>query len=121
MHPAIMAELEQRSQAAGGRYQMLAIPLLVEHNLKASVERVLVVDCSEALQLRRVQVRDGVTLAEARAVLAAQASRAARLALADDVIVNEGGSCAGPPTGRIPAYPLRHSGARDPESSTIEG
>jgi dephospho-CoA kinase len=90
MHPAIMAELQQRSQAAGGRYQILAIPLLVEHNLKASVERVLVVDCSEALQLRRVQVRDGVTLAEARAVLAAQASRAARLAVADDVIVNEG-------------------------------
>jgi dephospho-CoA kinase len=90
MHPAIMAELQQRSQAAGGRYQILAIPLLVEHNLKASVERVLVVDCSEALQLRRVQVRDGVTLAEARAVLAAQASRTARLAVADDVIVNEG-------------------------------
>jgi len=90
MHPAIMAQLQQRSQAAGGRYQILAIPLLVEHNLKASVERVLVVDCSEALQLRRVQVRDGVTLAEARAVLAAQASRAERLAVADDVIVNEG-------------------------------
>ena len=90
MHPAIMAQLQQRSQAAGGRYQILAIPLLVEHNLKAGVERVLVVDCSEALQLRRVQVRDGVTLAEARAVLAAQASRAARLAAADDVIVNEG-------------------------------
>jgi dephospho-CoA kinase len=90
MHPAIMAELQQRSQAAGGRYQILAIPLLVEHSLKASVERVLLVDCSEALQLRRVQVRDGVTLAEARAVLAAQASRAARLAVADDVIVNEG-------------------------------
>jgi dephospho-CoA kinase len=90
MHPAIMAQLEQRSQAAGGRYQILAIPLLVEHNLKASVERVLLVDCSEALQLRRVQVRDGVTLAAARAVLAAQASRAARLAVADDVIVNEG-------------------------------
>jgi dephospho-CoA kinase len=90
MHPAIMAELQQRSQAAGGRYQILAIPLLVEHNLKASVERVLVVDCSEALQLRRVQVRDGVTLAEARAVLAAQASRTARLAAADDVILNEG-------------------------------
>jgi len=90
MHPAIMAELRQRSQAAGGLYQILAIPLLVEHHLEASVERVLLVDCSEALQLRRVQVRDGVTLAEARAVLAAQASRAARLAAADDVIVNEG-------------------------------
>jgi dephospho-CoA kinase len=48
------------------------------------------VDCAEDLQLRRVQVRDGVTLAQARAVLAAQASRQARLAAADDVIVNDG-------------------------------
>jgi dephospho-CoA kinase len=48
------------------------------------------VDCAEDLQLQRVQIRDGVTLAQARAVLDAQASRAARLALADDVIVNDG-------------------------------
>ena len=90
MHPAIMAELQRRTAAAGGDYQILAIPLLVEHNLRASVDRVLLVDCAEALQLRRVQVRDGVPLAEARKILAAQASRAARLAVADDVIVNEG-------------------------------
>jgi len=90
MHPAIMTELRRRSEATSGAYQLLAIPLLVEHDLKASVDRVLVVDCSEELQLRRVQVRDGVTLAQARAVLAAQASRAARLAVADDVIVNDG-------------------------------
>ena len=90
MHPAIMAELHRRCATAGGVYQILAIPLLVEHNLRASVDRVLLVDCEEALQLRRVQVRDGVTLAEARKVLAAQASRAARLAAADDVIRNDG-------------------------------
>lgn len=90
LHPAIMAELRRRSDAAGGVYQILAIPLLVEHNLKSSVDRVLLVDCSDELQLRRVQVRDGVTLAQARAVLAAQATRAARLAAADDVIVNDG-------------------------------
>jgi dephospho-CoA kinase len=90
MHPAIMAELHRRAQAAGGSYQILAIPLLVEHNLKSSVDRVLLVDCPEQLQLRRVQVRDGVTLAQAQSVLAAQASRAARLSAADDVIVNDG-------------------------------
>ena len=90
MHPAIMAELHQRAAAAGGAYQILAMALLVEHNLGASVDRVLLVDCAPQLQLRRVQVRDGVTLAQARAVLAAQASRAARLAVADDVIVNDG-------------------------------
>jgi dephospho-CoA kinase len=89
-HPAIMAELRRRADAAGGSYQILALPLLVEHNLKSSVDRVLLVDCPEDLQLRRVQIRDGVTLAQARAVLDAQASRAARLAVADDVIVNDG-------------------------------
>jgi dephospho-CoA kinase len=90
MHPAIMAELRRRAAAAGGTYQILALPLLVEHNLKSSVDRVLLVDCSEELQLRRVQIRDGVTQAQAQAVLDAQASRAARLAVADDVIVNDG-------------------------------
>ena len=90
LHPAIMAELQRRAAVAGGLYQILAIPLLVEHDLRASVDRVLLVDCAEALQLRRVQVRDGVTLAEARKILAAQATRAARLAVADDVIVNDG-------------------------------
>jgi dephospho-CoA kinase len=90
MHPAIMAELRRRSQHAGGAYQLWVIPLLTEHDLGVTVDRVLVVDCAENLQLQRVQVRDGVTLAQARAVLAAQASRESRLALADDVIVNEG-------------------------------
>ncbi len=90
MHPAIMAELQRRADAAAGAYQILAIPLLVEHNLKSRVDRVLVVDCPEELQLRRVQIRDGVTFAQAQAVLAAQASRAARLSVADDIIVNDG-------------------------------
>ena len=90
MHPAIMGELRARARRAGGTYQIWVIPLLVEHDLGASVDRVLLVDCAEDLQLRRVQIRDGVTLAQARAVLAAQASREARRAAADDVIVNEG-------------------------------
>jgi dephospho-CoA kinase len=90
MHPAIRAELQRRAQAAGGVYQILAIPLLIEQDLKASVDRVLLVDCAPELQLRRVQIRDGVPLAQAQAVLAAQASRAARLSAADDIIMNEG-------------------------------
>lgn len=90
LHPAIMAELGRRAASAGGAYQILAIPLLVEHNLKSSVDRVLLVDCNPELQLRRVQVRDGVTRDQAQAVLAAQAPRAARLSVADDVISNDG-------------------------------
>lgn len=89
-HPAIRAEMERRSAAAGGPYQIVAIPLLVESNARSRVDRVLVVDCSEETQLRRLQARDGATRAQAEAILAAQATRAARLAAADDLITNEG-------------------------------
>lgn len=89
-HPAIRAEMEARSARAGGPYQILAIPLLVEGGSRSHVDRVLVVDADEATQVRRLQARDGSTLAEARALLAAQADRATRLAAADDVIRNEG-------------------------------
>lgn len=89
-HPAIGAAMEARSAVAGGPYQVLVIPLLVEKSLRSQVDRVLVVDCDEALQLRRLRARDGSTPAQARAILDAQASRAARLKSADDVISNEG-------------------------------
>jgi dephospho-CoA kinase len=90
-HPAIQALLEQRSAAAGGPYQIHVIPLLVETGAQRKrVGRVLVVDCSEELQIRRLQARDGSTLEQARNILAAQVSREARLAVADDIIVNEG-------------------------------
>jgi dephospho-CoA kinase len=89
-HPAIRARLEARSAVLGGPYQLLVIPLLVETGGRTPVDRVLVVDCSEALQIRRLQARDGTTLEQARQILAAQATREARLAMANDVIVNEG-------------------------------
>jgi dephospho-CoA kinase len=89
-HPAILERMRLQSAAAPGPYQILAIPLLVETSAAGEVDRVLVVDCDEETQLRRLQARDGATLAEARAMLAAQASRAERLSAADDVIVNDG-------------------------------
>ena len=65
------------------------IPLLVEKNLAAHVDRVLVVDCDEELQIRRLRDRDGSTPAQVQAILKAQAPRAARLKVANDVIHNE--------------------------------
>ena len=88
-HPAIGAALEARSAAAGGPYQVLVIPLLIEKNLASHVDRVLVIDCPEELQLRRLRDRDGSTPEQARAILDAQVSRAARLKAADDVITND--------------------------------
>ena len=88
-HPAIGAAMEARSAAAGGPYQILVIPLLVEKNLASHVDRVLVVDCEEELQIRRLRNRDGSTSAQVEAILKAQAPRAARLKAADDIIHND--------------------------------
>ena len=88
-HPAIGAAMEARSAAAGGPYQILVIPLLVEKNLAAHVDRVLVVDCDEELQVRRLRDRDGSTPQQVQAILKAQAPRAARLKAANDVIHND--------------------------------
>jgi dephospho-CoA kinase len=90
LHPLIRADMEQRTSQATGPYVVLSIPLLVEGNSRGRWDRVLVVDADESLQLARLMRRDAVSEAEARATLAAQASRAARLALADDVLVNSG-------------------------------
>jgi dephospho-CoA kinase len=89
-HPAIGTAVEAWSAVADGPYQILILPLLVEKNLAAHVDRVLVVDCSEELQIRRLQARDGSTVEQARAILNAQTSRTARLKSAHDVIQNEG-------------------------------
>jgi dephospho-CoA kinase len=90
LHPAIGAAAEARSAEAGGIYQILVIPLLVEKSLGTQLDRVVVVDCDEELQIRRLQARDGSTLEQARAILNAQTSRAARLKAAHDVIKNDG-------------------------------
>jgi dephospho-CoA kinase len=89
-HPAIARLTDARCEAVAGPYSMVAIPLLVETGGAARFERVLVVDCDPELQLARLQARDGVTRELACTMLAAQASRAERLAVADDVIHNDG-------------------------------
>lgn len=89
-HPAIREELAARSAAAKGPYQIHVIPLLVEGGRGDLYDRVLVVDASEADQLKRLTARDRSTLEQAQQILAAQASREERLDAADDVIVNTG-------------------------------
>lgn len=93
-HPAIRARMQACADEAGGAYQIHVIPLLVENQAASRVDRVLVVDCPEALQLQRLMARDGSSEAQAHALLAAQAPREARLVAADDVITNEGDAAA---------------------------
>jgi dephospho-CoA kinase len=90
LHPLIVAELAAAAARSPGPYLVHAIPLLVERGLAGDFHRVLVVDCSEAVQLARILARDGGSEGEARRIIAAQASRAARRAAADDLIENEG-------------------------------
>jgi dephospho-CoA kinase len=90
LHPAIRAEMERQSDAAGGPYQILVIPLLAEGGRRDHVDRVLLVDVPEELQIRRLRLRDGVSHEQAQASLDAQATRAQRLAMADDIVRNTG-------------------------------
>ncbi len=97
LHPLILAELESAASAAGGPYQIHVVPLLVESGLENKMDRVLVVDCGEEFQISRLKSRDGETEAGARRILASQATREERLAVADDVILNEGAQKDLPP------------------------
>ena len=90
LHPAIISELTRQAKAASGPYQLLVIPLLVEGGRPELVDRVLVVDCTEEMQLERLMSRDGETRENAVLALAAQATRAERLLAADDIIANDG-------------------------------
>jgi dephospho-CoA kinase len=77
--------------SAVGPYVVLAIPLLIEGGTQRDrVDRILVVDVDEAIQIQRLTSRDGATPEQARAILAAQASRDARLNAADDILPNTG-------------------------------
>ncbi len=90
LHPAILAAMDEESIGLGTPYCLLVIPLLVESGLIGKVDRVLVVDADEAVQMNRVRNRDQRSEQEIRAIFSSQASRADRLAAADDVISNNG-------------------------------
>ena len=91
LHPLIRTDMETQAATVQGPYLVMAIPLLIEGGqYRERVDRVLVVDTDEATQVQRVQARDGSSETLARAILASQASRAQRLAAADDVLRNAG-------------------------------
>ncbi|MGB4063883.1 MAG: dephospho-CoA kinase [Azonexus sp.] len=90
LHPLIRQISAERCQAATEPYVILAVPLLVESgNYRQRCDRILVVDCPESLQIERVMTRNGLSAEEVKAIMAAQATRQQRLAVADDVVVND--------------------------------
>jgi dephospho-CoA kinase len=91
LHPMIRDESSRRIAAAPGPYVIHVVPLLVESpGYRSRVDRVVVLDVPEEVQIERVGRRSGLSASEVRAILAAQATRAERLAAADDVIDNRG-------------------------------
>jgi dephospho-CoA kinase len=91
LHPAIRQEVEHRlSELRNEPYAIVVVPLLTENGLTTMVDRILLVDIPETLQVRRVCDRDNISKQQAEMILAAQASRAERKDIADDIIENSG-------------------------------
>lgn len=94
LHPRIGKRLRERIALVEGIYCLVAIPLLTEGGRRDFLDRILLVDCPETLQIARVRERDHLTEAEVIAIMRTQATRDARRKLADDVIMNDGDAAA---------------------------
>jgi dephospho-CoA kinase len=91
LHPMIRAHADRMIDALDTPYVLLVIPLLVETGGKRSgMTRVLVIDCPEQVQIERVVHRSGLSAGQVKSIMAVQATRAQRLAHADDIIDNSG-------------------------------
>ncbi|QLR41848.1 dephospho-CoA kinase [Enterobacter sp. RHBSTW-00994] len=90
LHPIIHQETQRQIADATSPYVLWVVPLLVENQLEKKADRVLVIDVSPETQIQRTMARDNVSRAHAEQILAAQVTREARLAVADDVIDNNG-------------------------------
>lgn len=89
LHPMIRANMLAELANTTSEYALLVIPLMVENHLQHLADKVVVVDVDESTQLERTVMRDNVALEQAQAIVAAQASREQRLAIADFVIKND--------------------------------
>lgn len=89
LHPAIRQALLTQLAALTSPYALLVAPLLLENKLNQYVQRVLVIDLPESLQLQRAMARDNTSEQQIQAIMAAQISRPERLKLADDIIEND--------------------------------
>ena len=90
LHPLIRDQMALQTQQAQSSYCILSVPLLVENNLNTSVDRVLIVDVTEQTQLDRTIKRDTVDPQQIKSIMKSQATREQRLAIADDIIDNNG-------------------------------
>jgi dephospho-CoA kinase len=108
LHPLIREATATAAHTAVGPYVIYVVPLLIESgSWHERVHRVLAIDCPEQLQVARVMARSSLDEAQVRAIMAAQVTRAQRLAGADDVIVNDDGlEALAPQVQRLHAFYL---------------
>ena len=90
LHPRIRDSAMRQADQGGGDYQLIVVPLLAESPMRHAMDRILVVDCKVDVQVARLLERDAETEEQARRIIGAQASRDQRLAIADEVIRNDG-------------------------------
>lgn len=90
LHPRIRRAAWERAGITAGSYLVMVVPLLVETGFTDGIDRILVIDAPEQVQLERLTSRDGASRSEALRALASQAEREQRRAIADDVILNDG-------------------------------
>ena len=90
MHPKIQNEVKLKIQSASGQYQIIVVPLLLQSPILDFVDRVLIIDCNEKIQINRLMNRDNISEELAKKMIENQSKREERLAIADDVILNEG-------------------------------
>ena len=91
LHPLIRKRMREQLAAIEAPYVIVAIPLLLEKGWQGEIDRILVVDTDEALQLERAARRDGVSLQAVKNIMHSQVTRQIRRAAADDIIQNDGG------------------------------
>ena len=90
LHPLIRLETERAVSKTSDPYVIIVVPLLAESPMKATMDRILVVDCTEETQIERLMARDVESEQQARRIMATQASRKDRKAIADDIVDNDG-------------------------------
>ncbi|MBU2885414.1 dephospho-CoA kinase [Gilvimarinus agarilyticus] len=90
LHPAIRQRIIEQLACAHSAYSLLVSPLLLETNQHTLTDRVIVIDCPEALQVERAQARDNASATQVKTIMASQMSRPERLKQADDILHNHG-------------------------------
>ena len=89
LHPKIQNEVKNKISSLDGPYQIIVVPLLTKSPILKQVNRILIIDCDEKKQLKRLIKRDGISTKLASQIMSSQSDRKERVSIADDIILND--------------------------------